>query len=105
MAVKQTKVVARKNKKSSRGGLPFGVGDAIFIRTVTFHYVGRVTDITPEFIILSEASWVADDGRFFTAMAEGQLNEVERCPSWVMVGRGSIVDILPWAHKLPVDTK
>lgn len=90
----------------AKGELPFGVGDKILIRTVTHYQLGRVLDIGGDFISLAEASWVADTGKFSTALSEGELSEVERCPGpWSVVGRGAIVDIYPWDHELPGETK
>lgn len=94
-----------KSTIKQASGLPFKIGDAIFIRTVTHHQVGRVRTIGQDYIVLDEASWVADDGRFSVALSTGKLNEIERCPSWCMVGRGAIVDVFPWGHELPKDTK
>jgi hypothetical protein len=86
-------------------GLPFGVGDAILVRTVTMIQVGRVVAVGPEFITLDDAGWVADTGRFSTMLTSGVMSEFERAPSWVLVGRGAIVDIYPWSHALPQQTK
>ena len=99
-------MVAKKVvKKSSSSMLPFKVGDKILVRTVTMIQVGKVRTVTPDFIVLDEASWVADTGRFGEALASGTLGEVEKCPSWVLVCRGSIVDLFPWDHALPTATK
>lgn len=87
------------------GGLPFRVGDAVLIRTVTMIQVGRVAAIGADFITLDDASWVADTARFSETLEHGTLNEVERCPSWCMVGRGAVVDVFPWDHDLPQATK
>jgi len=89
----------------AKTGFPFGVGDAILIRTVTMYQVGRVVNIGPDSITLAEASWLADIGRLSTALATGVLSEVEKVPAWVVVGRGAIVDIFPWPHPLPQATK
>lgn len=85
--------------------LPFGVGDAILIRTVTMIQVGRVVAIGRDFITLEDGGWVADTGRFSTMLETGSINEFERAPSWFVVGRGAIVDVFPWAHELPRATK
>src|SRR4051812_4961440 len=86
-------------------GYPFGVGDSILIRTVTMYQLGRVASVGPDSITLESASWIADLGRLSTALADGKLNEVEKAPSWVTVGRGAVIDIYPWAHALPDATK
>jgi hypothetical protein len=80
---------------------PYHVGDAVFIRTVTYHYTGKIVAITPGEIVLAEAAWIADSGRFHVALATGTLSEVEPYPAGVVLSRGAIVDVSPWAHPLP----
>lgn len=110
MASKKTVVKKAATRVAAKGaigpgGLPFDVGDAILIRTVTMIQVGRVTKIGADFFVLEDASWVANTARFSETLAMGVLDEVERCPSWVLVGRGAVVDVFPWAHALPEKTK
>lgn len=84
--------------------LPFEIDEDYFIRTVTYHLVGRVKKICGKFLILCDASWVADSGRFMNAIRDGKLDEVE--PVGVAyVNIDSIVDAFPWCHKLPKDQK
>ena len=85
--------------------LPFGLGDTILIRTVTMIQVGTVVQITPNFIQLENAGWVADTGRFHECLANGTMAEFERAPSWVLVGRGAIVDVYPWQHNVLESSK
>jgi hypothetical protein len=92
-------------KKRDRIPLPFKVGDAIVIRTVTMIQVGRVERIGRDFIVLVGGGWVADTGRFSEFLAAGTMNEFEKAPSWMLVGRGAICDVFPWAHDLPKATK
>jgi hypothetical protein len=80
---------------------PYHVGDAVFIRTVTYHYTGKIAAITPGEIVLADAAWIADSGRFHVALATGALSEVEPYPAGVVISRGAIVDVSPWAHPLP----
>ena len=80
------------------------VGEKLFIRTVTYHLVGKVKAVNGTLIELSDASWVADSGRFMQAIQNGTLNEVEpvgRC--WV--NAAAITDAFPWKHALPKDQK
>jgi hypothetical protein len=58
-----------------------------------------------KFIQLTDASWVADTGRFGAALATGTLNEVERFVDDVWVALGAIVDITLWGHPLPAVTR
>jgi hypothetical protein len=67
--------------------------------------VGRVKSIGADFIVLEDGGWIADTGRFGQMLSTGSYNEFERAPSWFLVGRGSIVDLFPWAHELPKTTK
>lgn len=80
------------------------VGKKWFIRTVTYFLVGRLTKRMGAFLLLEEASWVADTGRFMDAIKNGTLNEVEPVGP-VIVNSASIVDMFPWNHKLPKDQK
>ncbi len=80
------------------------IGKSLFIRTVTYHLVGKVEKIIGGMIELSTASWVADSGRFMNAIKDGELDEVEPLGQW-FVSIGSIVDFGIWRHELPVDQK
>jgi len=85
---------------------PFEIGKKYFIRTVTHHDLGRCVAIYDDFIVLEDASWVADDGRFGNALETGVLCEVEPFPNGrVPVGRGAIIDAPEWPHDLPRKAK
>lgn len=84
---------------------PWQVGANYFIRTVTHHYTGRLEAVYPKELVLSEAAWIADDGRFHTALSTGALNEVEPMLGNVIIGRNSIIDASIWTHKLPREVK
>jgi uncharacterized protein CbrC (UPF0167 family) len=75
-----------------------------FIRTVTYHLVGRIVGRTDGFLLLKNASWVADSGRFMQAIKNGTLNEVEPVGDAV-VNISTIVDAFPWSHALPLTQK
>jgi len=80
------------------------VGRKLFIRTVTYHLVGKVEAVNGNLMELSGASWVADSGRFMQAIKNGTLNEVEpvgKC--WV--NASAVTDMFPWDHALPKDQK
>lgn len=38
----------------------------LFIRTVTYHYTGRVVDVSSAFLKLERAAWIANSGRWQT---------------------------------------
>ena len=77
------------------------VGVAYLIRTVTMTYTGRVVTVTDTDIVLADAAWVADTGRYYDALRDGKLAEVEPYPDRVIVSRGALVDCAPWGHALP----
>ena len=77
-------------------------GEAVFIRTVTHHYTGRVVSCDARWMVLEDAAWVADDGRFANALESGVLQEVEPYPDGaVRIGMGAILDVSSWDHELP----
>lgn len=85
---------------------PYIVGKAYLIRTVTNYLIGRVVCVMETEIIIEDASWVADTGRYANAIETGVLKEVEPYPDGnVIVGRGSVVDACEWRHPLPRDQK
>ena len=95
---------ALESEDETSSELPFEIGKAYFIRTVTYHVVGKVEEIKGAFLVLSEASWVADSGRFSKAIAEGELSEVEYVGDMI-VNTSSIADACIWRNKLPKVTK
>lgn len=47
-----------------KDGIPFEIGGEYFFRTVTYHLTGRLINIVGQFIILEDAAWIPDSGRF-----------------------------------------
>ncbi len=84
---------------------PLRTGNKVFIRTVTNYYTGEVIDITADEVLLKDAAWVADTGRFSQALKTGVLNEVEPFTGVISVNRGAIVDVSTWEHALPTAVK
>ena len=78
------------------------VGKKLFIRTVTYHLVGKVKKITSHFFELEDASWVGDSGRFSDAIKGGFGDGAEIEPiGQAFVNIQAITDMFPWNHKLP----
>jgi hypothetical protein len=77
------------------------VGKNVFIRTVTHHLVGKLVKVTPQELVLQDAAWVADDGRFSTCIKDGVVSEAEAVPDGqVLVGRAALIDSYVWNHDL-----
>ena len=94
-------------EKQTINETPFEVGKSYFIRTVTYHLVGKVKKITGNFLELEKntISWIADSGRFNTAINEGLLSEVEPVKMEGGINLGSITDYFVWTHPLPREVK
>jgi hypothetical protein len=82
-------------------------GKNVFIRCVTLYYTGKLESVDGDIAELSSAAWVADTGRFATALETGKLSEVEPFPADapVYVNLGAMVDAVEWTHDLPTKQK
>jgi hypothetical protein len=69
------------------------IGANYLIRTVTMIDTGRLISVTPQELVLEDAAWIADTGRFADALVKAEFGEVEPFPDGqVILGRGAIVD-------------
>ena len=69
------------------------VGKIYLIRTVTMIDTGKLVAVTEHELVLEDAAWIADTGRFADAVKKATFNEVEPFPCGrVIVGRGAVVD-------------
>ena len=69
------------------------MGKHYLIRTVTMIDAGKLIGVTEHELILEDASWIADTGRFSDAVAKAEFGEVEPFPDGrVIIGRGAVVD-------------
>ena|SRR3990167_9599442 len=95
----------KTTSSSESSNVPFEVGGKYYIRTVTYHVTGQVKEIVGNFLVLKDAAWIADSGRFRQAIVDGVLDEVEPVDVDVFVNINSITDGYVWKHKLPRDQK
>ena len=108
LTIKEIKQITSLIKgKSEESVSPYQIGQNYFIRTVTHHYTGKLIRVTAKELVLENAAWIADDGRFMNALRDGTLNEIEPFPDnqEVIIGRGAIIDAVKWSHKLPREQK
>lgn len=103
--IKELKSFFGNNTPTPTTEHPFEIGKLYFIRTVTMHLLGKLEWVGQQELRLSQASWVADSGRFHDALKTGKLNEVEPFIMPIIVGRGSIVDATEWSFDLPKEQK
>ena len=84
---------------------PYVIGKNYFVRTVTHYLTGRVTRVTQQEIVVEDAAWIPDTGRFADAIKNESFSEVEPYPPGeVIVGRGTVIDAVQ-IKKLPKDQK
>ena len=77
---------------------PYEIGAVYLIRTVTMIDTGRLVRVTEQELVLTEAAWIADTGRFSDALKKCDFGEVEPFPDGeIIIGRGGIID----AVKIP----
>lgn len=81
------------------------VGKDVFVRTVTYHYIGRIKEINEHSIVLSDASWIPQSGRWSTTLSTGELKECEPYVDDVYLNRQAVVDITAWRFALPTKAK
>lgn len=109
LTVKQIREIQRLGVCASTSApcCPWKLGKNYFIRTVTHHLTGRLVQVTEQELVLEDAAWIADDGRFTQAVANGEFDEVELFPSGqeVIVGRGSVIDAVCFDKPLPRSQK
>ena len=82
------------------------IGANYLIRTVTMIDTGRLVAVTEHELVLEDAAWIADTGRFADALTSANFAEVEPFPDArrVIVGRGSLIDAQK-IEKLPRSEK
>jgi hypothetical protein len=63
------------------------------IRTVTMIDTGKLVAFNEHELVLEDAAWIADTGRFADAVKKAEFNEVEPFPAGrVIIGRGAVID-------------
>lgn len=79
-------------KKDIQKDSPWKIGRKYFIQTVTFYYTGVLVAVTNQELVLEDAAWIPDTGRFSESIKEPtKFSEIEPFNNPVFIGRGSIV--------------
>lgn len=84
---------------------PYQIGQNYFIRTVTMHHVGRLVAVYEHELVLEDASWIADDGRFHNALKGEGFDEIEPFIHEAIIGRHALIDCTLWPYELPKEQK
>lgn len=84
----------KKEKSEPGDAAEFWIpGQAYLIRTVTMIDTGVLVSVNEHEIILKDAAWIADTGRFNETLKSGSFSEVEPFPDGlVAVGRSAVID-------------
>ena len=102
LTIREARELTQIFSRQSANELPFVVRKPYFIRTITHHYTGRLEKIIGKFLVLREAAWIADDGRFSNALGSGEFEEVEPYPDvQVFLNTETILDAIEFEHELP----
>jgi hypothetical protein len=92
LTIKQAKELAQMFPKCAQDH-PWVIGKNYLIRTVTMIQTGRLVAVSQQELVLEDAAWIADTGRFADALKTGKFNEVEPFPNGpVIIGRGAVID-------------
>ena len=86
----------------------YKVGEKRIFRTVTMILTGEIVEILPEELVLKDAAWIADTGRFHKALIDvDTLDEIEPFPDGKLVTlhRGAMLDSVTVDYELPRKAK
>ena len=83
---------------------PWKVGGKYLIWTVTMALTGQLVEIHDNELVLNDAAWIADTGRFHDNLKSCKFEEVEPFVNPAIIGRRSIIhateiDSLPKEQK------
>jgi len=107
LTIKQVKELSTMiNSGQQPDNHPYQIGENYFIRTVTMIQIGKLIKVTPQELILENAVWIGNTGRFTQALEDGILDEVELFPKGeIIVGRNAVIDACIWLHDVPTEQK
>jgi hypothetical protein len=87
----------------------FEIGKQYFIRSIPYHAVGRCVAVIDGFVVLEDASWVADSGRLYDALTDGiekqDSSELEPIPGLLFKQISAIDEFTEYKPKLVVKQK
>jgi len=89
----QVRELAEQFSQPSQENGFWEIGKPYLIRTVTMIDTGILVSVGEHEIILRDAAWIADTGRFAQALESCEFGEVEPFPDGlVAIGRGSMIE-------------
>ena len=95
LTIKEVRELAALFCGKSSDDSAWEIGKNYLIRTVTMIDTGRLVAVTPQELVIEDAAWIADTGRFADAVKAIAFSEVEPFPEGrVIIGRGSVIDAI-----------
>lgn len=95
--VPETELLKVKKEKVGDSKV-FVIGEEVFVRTVTYHYTGRIVDVVDGFVFLEEVAWIACSGRFTEFMKDEKEPEGMESELYgdkiVKINIGSITEVV-----------
>jgi hypothetical protein len=93
LTLKQIREIGKMCGSPERDDSAWEIGKNYLIRTVTMIDTGRLVAVTPTELVLEDAAWIADTGRFADAIKSATFNEIEPFPDGrVIIGRRAVID-------------
>lgn len=100
-----TKYVRESLTEALQPPIPYIIGKKYIIRTVTMVNVGQITDIIGNFIVMRDAVWVSDTGRWSECLAKADgFQEVEPFKNDIHININSIIDSSIYDFQMPKKT-
>jgi len=105
--IKEINALLGGNKNQDKH--PFELGKNYLIRTVTMIQLGKLVAVYDKELVLEQAAWIADTGKFSEALEQGIENinssEIELFIKPAIIGRGALIDATEYIRKMPTETK
>ncbi len=80
--------------------MKFEVGTRVFIRTVAYYYLGEVTEVSEDSVMLKDAYWIPNTGKFGNFLMEGKPELKEKYPMPVTLNSRLFTDWVVWPHDI-----
>lgn len=95
------RIAKKKDSATTKKVGVWEVGKNYVLRTVTMIDVGRLVAVTDQELVLEDACWIADTGRWNEFLKDGTYLDSEPFPEGrVVVGRNALIDAVLWNHAL-----
>jgi hypothetical protein len=88
-----TKIIELLEQQKQTDGGVWDIGKKYFIRSVEMYLTGELVRVTEKELLLKDAAWIADSGRFHKALKNiNNSRRLNHSKKPVIVGRGAIID-------------